>query len=75
MEWLPTSVFLPGESHGQRSLVYYNPWGHKATDMTEWLSMHTDLKDNERCYIFYKVGEYITQINLIWKQPTFQTVN
>ena len=23
------SVFLPGESHGQRSLVGYSPWGHK----------------------------------------------
>ena len=27
--WQPTSVFLPGESHGQRSLVGYSPWGHK----------------------------------------------
>ena len=26
-------VFLPGDSHGQRSLVGYSPWGHK--DMTE----------------------------------------
>ena len=25
--WHPTPVFLPGESHGQRSLVGYNPWG------------------------------------------------
>ena len=24
----PTPVFLPGESHGQRSLVGYSPWGH-----------------------------------------------
>ena len=24
-EWLPTPVFLPGESHGQRSLAGYNP--------------------------------------------------
>jgi len=23
--WLPTLVFLPGESHGQRSLVGYSP--------------------------------------------------
>ena len=28
-EWQPTPVFSPGESHGQRSLVGYNPWGHK----------------------------------------------
>jgi len=25
-----TPVFLPGESHGQRSLVSYNPWGHRV---------------------------------------------
>ena len=30
-----TPVFLPGESHGQRSLVDYGPWGHKESDMTE----------------------------------------
>ena len=27
--------FLPGESHGQRSLVGYSPWCHKELDMTE----------------------------------------
>ena len=26
-EWLPTPVFLPGEFHGQRTLVGYSPWG------------------------------------------------
>ena len=28
-------VFLPGESHGQRSLVGYSPWGGKEPDMPE----------------------------------------
>ena len=28
-QWQPTLVFLPGESHAQRSLVVYSPWGHK----------------------------------------------
>ena len=28
-----TPVFLPGESHGQRSLVGYSPWGHKESDL------------------------------------------
>ena len=37
-EWQPTPVFLPGESHGQRSLGGYSPWGHKELDMTDWLS-------------------------------------
>ena len=34
-KWLPTPVFLPGKSHGQRSLVGYSPWGRKELDMTE----------------------------------------
>ena len=34
-------MFLPGESHGQRSLVGYSPWGRKESDMTEWLTTHT----------------------------------
>ena len=29
-EWLPTPVFLPGASHGQRSLVGYSPWVAKS---------------------------------------------
>ena len=33
--WQPTPVFLPGESHGQRSLVGYSPWGHKESDTIE----------------------------------------
>ena len=28
-------VFLPGKSHGWRSLVGYSLWGHKELDMTE----------------------------------------
>ena len=36
--WQLTQVFLPGEIHGQRSLVGYSPWGHKELDMTEWLT-------------------------------------
>ena len=31
-------LFLPEESHGQRSLVGYSPWGHKGLGTTEWLS-------------------------------------
>ena len=34
-KWQPTPVFLPGESHGQRSLSGYSPWGHKESDTTE----------------------------------------
>ena len=31
----PSLVFLPAESHGQRSLVNYSPWACKESDMTE----------------------------------------
>ena len=34
-KWQPAPAFLPGESHGQRSLVSYSPWGCKESDMTE----------------------------------------
>ena len=33
--WQPTPVFLPGESHGQRSPVVHSPGGHKESDRTE----------------------------------------
>ena len=35
----PTPVFLPGEFHGQRSLVGYIPWGSKELDTTEQLTL------------------------------------
>ena len=41
-KWQPTPVFLPGESHGQRSLLGYNPWSHKETDTIE----HPCMDDN-----------------------------
>ena len=37
-KWQPTPVLLPGESHGQRSLVGYSPRDRKESDMTEHLS-------------------------------------
>ena len=37
MKWQRNPIFLPGEFHGQRSLVGYSPWGHKESDTTEWL--------------------------------------
>ena len=34
-KWQPTQVFLPEESHEQRSLVGYSQWGHKELGTTE----------------------------------------
>ena len=39
-EWQPTSVFLPGKSHGHRSLAGYSPWGCKQSDATEQAYLH-----------------------------------
>ena len=40
--WQTTPVFMPGESHGQRSLVGSSPWGPKESDMTERLTLHNN---------------------------------
>ena len=40
---------LPGESHGQRSLVGYSPWRHEQSDMTERLTL--SLFSNENYYV------------------------
>ena len=41
-EWQPTPVFLPGKSHGQRSLAIYSPWGCKELDdyHTQRIELH-----------------------------------
>ena len=41
-EWQPTPVFLPGESHGQRTLVGCSPRGHKVSDMAEHSRSHLE---------------------------------
>ena len=42
-QWHLTSVFLPGKSHGRRSLVGCSPWGRKESDTTEQLHFHFSL--------------------------------
>ena len=55
-EWLPTPVFLPGKSHGQRSLAGYSPWGHRRVrhDLVtkQQLSIITDTSYLLSCHIF-----------------------
>ena len=36
--WKPTPVFMPGKSHGQRSLAGYSPWHLPESDTTEPLN-------------------------------------
>ena len=42
--WKLTPVFMPGESHGQRSLVGYSPYGRKESDVTERILQMKKLK-------------------------------
>ena len=47
-EWQPTPVFFPGESHGQRSLAGYSPWGHKSrTWLSDWTTIEA-VKDEKK---------------------------
>ena len=53
--WQPTLIFLPGESHGQRSLPGYSPWGCKELDTTE----HTHT-------LMMRFGQLILPVFLTW---------
>ena len=43
--WQPISLFLPGKSHGQRSLAGYSPKRHKELDMTEHTEKGSKISD------------------------------
>ena len=67
-EWLPTSVILPGEFHGQRCLAGYSPWGHKEMDMTEQLTLFRSPTRNQgraACRVWRRMGPGLRN----WSQP------
>ena len=53
--WQPSPVFLPGESHGQRSLSGYGPQGHKKSDMTE-ATEHACVRSHYSCVLTLFIG-------------------
>ena len=57
----PTPVFLPGESHGQRSLLGYSPRGRKESDTTEatWHSTSTYL--SVALHLYRSVSMYLSR--------------
>ena len=57
-QWQPTPVFLPGESHGQRSMVGYSPWGSNSWT---WLNdfLFTWLVTDEVIYSIWNDLEHI----------------
>ena len=40
----PLEKGMAGESHRQRNMAGYSPWGHKQSDMTEWLRYYYHLE-------------------------------
>ena len=65
-EWLPTPVFLPGESHGQRGLAGHSPWGNKESDTTAQLTLtksEVSQKEKNKYHI-------LTHICGIWENGT-----
>ena len=49
-KWQPSPVFLPGKSHGQRSLAGYNPWCCKESD---WVHIHTHTHRDKHTNVDY----------------------
>ena len=49
-KWQPTPVFLPEESHGEKSLEGYSPWVCKESDTTEQLT-HTHTHTQSSVYL------------------------
>ena len=66
-KWQPTPVFLPGESHGQRRLAGYNPWGREESDTTEHICTMTTV-------LFSISSQFQVQWHLIsnWNQTEWK---
>ena len=52
-KWQPTPVFLLGESHGQRNLAGYGPWGHKELDTIGVTEHSTRSRYLQGCFLFH----------------------
>ena len=73
-KWQPTPVFLPGESHGQRSLVGYSPQGCKESDTTE-ATQHARIKTLRTYYktipcihsVFHQAPYYMPRPLLVYQ--------
>ena len=85
-KWHPTSVLLPGKSHGWRRLVGYSPWGRKESDATERLhftSLVHSNDDNEGIFFWiiiwnsqikmYLLFQSIAVIDPLWLVRTFSS--
>ena len=67
-KWQPTPVFLPGEFHGQKSLVDYSPWGHRIRH--DWAHALQQLCIPEN--VFYpNRTDSLAKYRILGLQPSF----
>ena len=77
-KWQPAPLFLPGESHGERSLVGYSPWGRIQSATTEQLADKRQMarilcferhqKKSLPWANFYVTAEYYIHLKYGWAQ-------
>ena len=66
--WQPTPVFLPGESHGQRSLEGYSPWGHRVRhDWATKRALTSEHTENHLCSV-WSSGTKGSAVTQVWVQ-------
>ena len=65
-KWHPTPAFFPGESHGQRSLAGYSPWGHTVGH--GWATEHTH---TDRHNLFKQARLWVTPDPVTYVQATY----
>ena len=65
-KWQLTPVFLPGESHGLRSLVDYSPQGCKELDTTEQLHFSCT-----KCLLKFSIGKRAQLFLELWSLIPF----
>ena len=78
-QWHPTPVLLPGKSHGQRSLVGFNPQDRNESDMTE-VTWHPSMKQlhmiRPTCVFLFPFScnfPCFTALASPWRQTTLQS--
>ena len=57
-KWQCTPAFLPGKSHGQRSLAGYSPGGHRESDTTEQLNSNSNKRSQKNKITFIKKNKF-----------------
>ena len=69
-KWQPTPVFVPGKSHGQRSLAGYSSWDCKKLDTTEQLSITTT-----SVYIYTHIYSFKRWVLMVAKSLASRAIN